>query len=139
MLYLDTSILVAAVSREAATERVQAWLADQLEPVALSDWSVLEFASAVAAKQRGGDLNPVERVSAIHWLARLQDETAPPWPINRVAFRRAVELINITGIKVRAADALHLAIAEERGVTLCTLDEEQAKAGEAAAISTFLI
>jgi hypothetical protein len=139
MLYLDTSILVAAVSREAATERVQAWLDGQSEPVALSDWTVLEFGSAVAAKQRGGDLSHGERNGAIQWLAKLQEESAPPWLASRSAFLRAIELINVAGIKVRAADALHLAIAEERGVTLCTLDEEQAKAGDAAAISTRLV
>jgi predicted nucleic acid-binding protein len=41
--------------------------------------------------------------------------------------------------KVRAADALHLAVAEERGSTLCTLDEEQAKAGTQGGVATLLL
>lgn len=139
MLYLDTSPLVSAVSSEEATARVHDWLAQQADNLAISDWTVLEFASAAAAKQRGGEITATDRSQALTWFEQFKDDTAELWAVRTTAFRRATELINVVGVKVRAADALHLAIAEEHGATLCTLDKEQAEAGEAAGISTRLL
>lgn len=139
MLYLDTSPLVSAVSSEEATARVHDWLAQQADNLAISDWTVLEFASAAAAKQRNGEITATDRSHALTWFEQFRDGTAELWAVRTTAFRRATELINVVGVKVRAADALHLAIAEEHGATLCTLDKEQAEAGEAAGISTRLL
>jgi hypothetical protein len=139
MLYLDTSLLVAAVSNEAATVRVQDWLEQQGGPWALSDWSLAEFASALAAKQRAKELSSAERAGGLRWIDGFGEGGAVVWPISRANFRRATDLVNGAEIKVRAADALHLAVAEERGSTLCTLDEEQAKAGSQGGIATLLV
>lgn len=137
MLYLDTSLLISAVGEEVASERADALLATP-EDKAISDWSLLEFASGVAVKHRGGQLSGDKRLTALQWLRHFSVESAQLLPVSRQAMRRAADAIN-TGVKVRGADALHLAIAEEFGATLCTLDDEQASAGEAMAVRTRLI
>lgn len=44
ILYLDTSVLVAALTPEAATRRVQHWISTQgAETVAVSEWVGVEF------------------------------------------------------------------------------------------------
>lgn len=139
MLYLDTSVLVAAVSNEAATARVQDWLEQQADPLAVSDWSLAEFASALVAKQRAQELSAAERAGGLQWLRGLSDEGAIVWPVSRGAFRRAANLVNAAGVKVRASDALHLAVVEEFGAILCTLDQEQAEAGNRVAIQTLFL
>jgi predicted nucleic acid-binding protein len=56
-LYLDTSLLVSALTRESETDRVQSWLAEQANEIcAISDWVVSEFSSALSIKLRSGRL-----------------------------------------------------------------------------------
>src|SRR5439155_1839194 len=90
MLYLDTSLLVAALTREAKTARVQAWLDDQ-EPaeLAISEWVVTEFSAALSIKLRTREIEADDRADALAMFAGLCAENLAILPISGLHFRTA--------------------------------------------------
>jgi predicted nucleic acid-binding protein len=94
MVYIDTAVMVAALTPEASMPVVQAWLVSQ-----------------------ASDSFTTLAVSAAH-------------------FRAAAGFPGQHALGLRAADALHLAIAADRGATLRALDRRMVEAGEALGIAT---
>ena len=115
MVYIDTSALVPVFIREAKSEAVIGWLESSGERVAISEWSLVEFASAAAIKVRTGQVAPSlakQSTARVHEFAQRHCAVAVP---GREEFRRAAELAGDGSLKLRAGDALHLAIAESVG------------------------
>lgn len=140
MLYLDTSVLVAALINEPGTRRVQDWLGGQ-EPgdVAISDWVAAEFSSALSIKLRTARIDMRDRAEALAIFGRLATESFTVLPVSRSHFRAAGRFADQHALGLRAGDALHLAICAEAAATLCTLDRRQCEAGAALAIATNLL
>ncbi|WP_408887507.1 type II toxin-antitoxin system VapC family toxin [Rhodopila globiformis] len=136
---LDTSLLVAALTREAATARVQVWL-DQQASAALpiSDWIVTEFASALSMKIRMHQLRTEDRANAMSVFTRLKAESLIVVPVARAHFLAAARFAEQHALGLRAGDALHVAIAAEQGATICTLDKRLAEAAVAPGIGSEL-
>jgi hypothetical protein len=111
MIYVDTSALVPVFIREPKSEAVMVWLESSGERLAISEWSLVEFASAAAIKVRTGRVaaSLVKQATArVREFARKHCTVAVP---GREEFRRAAELAADETLKLRAGDALHLAIA----------------------------
>jgi predicted nucleic acid-binding protein len=136
-LYLDTSVLVAALTRELATGRTLAWLAAQAPGVmAVSDWVTTEFSSALSIKLRRREIGLDDRADAMAAYNHLRVATFVTLPFSAPQFHAAARFADQHVLALRGSDALHLAICAHHGATLCTLDEHLADAGGPLGIAT---
>jgi hypothetical protein len=140
MLYLDTSLLVSALTNEVETAAVQDWLARQdSRELTISDWVMTEFSSALSIKLRTGQLGMEHRSAALAMLTRLTADTFGILPVERASFRTAARLADQHTLNLRAGDALHLAICADQGATLCTLDRRLGEAAPLVGVETVLL
>src|SRR3984893_11896209 len=140
MLYLDTSLLVAASTNESETERMQRWLGQQQRSdLAISDWVTTEFSSALSIKLRAGHIGVAHRADVMATFTRLTTESFTVVPVSRLQFRTAARFVEQHMLGLRAGDALHLAICADHGATLCTLDRRLSDAGSALGVKTMLL
>jgi uncharacterized protein len=121
MVYVDTSALVPLFIREPNSDAAIDWLESSSERLAISEWTLVEFASATAIKRRSAQAtaNLVKQATKrMYEFAQKHCTVAIP---GRENFRRAAELASDQRLKLRAGDALHLAIAESLNaeVILC--------------------
>ena len=140
MVYVDPSIVVAALTREAHTPRAQQWLASQVPgELAISEWVITEFSSALSLKLRTGQINPAERADSLSAFTQLAEASFHLLPVNTIDFRVAARFVDqhLTGL--RAGDALHLAIASHHGARLRALDQGLVAAAVALGLSAALI
>ena len=121
---MDTSIWVAALCNEAATAAVQEWLADQPGgDLAVSDWVITEFSSALSLKIRTGQITPEHRADALKEFKHLLSVSLLTFHISPEDFHTAARLADMHQSGLRAGDALHLATCANQGHTLATLDK----------------
>lgn len=127
MVYLDTSVVVALMTREPLTDSVATWFADLDEMPVSSDWLLAEFASAISIKVRSGKLSDAAAKAIHKKFDVLASGGIRLAPVSREAFKEAAALSRTHKIGVRAGDALHLAVARELGAaTIATLDRTMA-------------
>ncbi len=128
-LYLDTSLVVTALSPEPETANVQHWLRSrEAEGFAVSDWVVTEFSAALSLKLRMDKIRVEERTLALSRFAHLAARSFESIPIVAQDFRTAAILADNSRAGLRAGDALHLAIARRAFATICTRDKGLAAA-----------
>jgi uncharacterized protein len=139
-LYLDTSLLVASVTRESKTASVQRWLREQEpETLAVSDWAITEFSAALSLKVRTQQITAEDRADALALFVRSVEESFALLPVSGMQFRTAARFADQYELGLRAGDALHLAVCTAHGATLCTLDHRLGKVAPGLGVKTFLL
>ena len=123
-VYLDTSVLMSLFQTDKHTERASVWIAS-VDAFVMSSWTLTEFSSALAVRTRMRNLLDRDR--------REFELQLDQWVRGRVVVsvvdgdmleaRRLVK----NDVRLRAPDALHLALAARHGCSLATLDEDMAK------------
>ena len=137
--YLDTSLLVSALTHEIDSTEVLDWLDAQTQNIVISDWVVAEFSVALSVKLRTRQIDTDQRAAALASFARICGESAAVLEVSREYFRAAARLADNYVPGVRAGDALHLAICLEHGATLCSLDRRLCEAGPALGVQTIAV
>jgi predicted nucleic acid-binding protein len=129
---LDTSVLIAAFTEEADSDRAQAIL-ERVASWRVSDWATAEFSAAIRVKARRGEL----ALGQVFEIERILDEMildaeaeVAVEPDDHIEARRLI----IDNGRLRAPDALHIAVAARIGAELATFDRNLARAAEAAGV-----
>lgn len=138
--YLDTSVLIAALTPDWATGTVHDWLQDHAtNALGLSDWTITEAASALSMKVRLGYLDVEQRTNVDAVLTAWIETSLERIPVPRAAFADAARFLRRHDTGVRASGALHLATSALHGARLVTVDQRLAEAGDALGIDAVLI
>ncbi len=136
MLYIDTSVLVAALTNESRTAEMQNWLASQSpEDLVISDWVMTEFSAALSMKVRTGQLGPAHKAEALAMFRSMAEVSICSVAVDRFDFATAARLSDQHATGLRAGDALHLAIAANHGYRLVSLDHGLGDAALALGVS----
>ena len=115
MIYIDTSFLAPFYIAEATSEQIEAYLRSQPpRQVSISEWTQVEFASLVSRRVRMGEL---ESEQVTHIFQNFEADCTTTYSVLKVSsldFRLATALLQKDKTTLRAGDALHLAIAQNR-------------------------
>ena len=121
---MDTCLLVSLFHDDRGYPAAEAWLTQVKDrDLWISHWVLLEFASATALRQRRGEL-VISRIEALQEaLEHFRNERlgmVEPRGDDFLLARAWVQELSKSGL--RAADALHLAVAHRHGLTLVSAD-----------------
>ena len=125
MIYLDTSFLTPLFREEATSSKVAAFLAQQsVGTLAVSKWTSVEFVSLISRDARMGALTVAQARRLIaEFDAMVADALIVLTPTAN-DFTLAQQYFANFSTKLRAPDALHLALAHNNGAEfVATLDE----------------
>lgn len=139
MVYLDTSVVVALCTPEADSDRVESILAELIEPLSISEWTSVEFTSAIGLKVRNRELSESLARRALADYYEAFEPGVTVFTPSREDYVRAAWYLQDLKSGLRSGDALHAAVAENnRATRLLTLDKVFVKAAREISVAVAL-
>src|SRR5262249_34016006 len=138
-LYCDPSALAKLYMPEAGSDEFNT-IVEGRDDVLVSDLAVTEIVSAIARRQRQGSVTPETARRLQHViLARLDEGVYLRVELTRDVHRRAEHyLLTRREARLRAADALHLALATSaRAASLASFDARLAAAARSSGLAVY--
>lgn len=139
MYYIDTSVLVAYYCPEPLSEKVEAYMVSHDQPT-ISNLTEVELCSAISRKFREGGMNKNDAghiIRKFHY--HLDEGFYIKLPVESHHYRLAREWIRQFNATLRTLDALHLAAASSKGLTVVTADESFSKSAEILSIDVIVL
>jgi predicted nucleic acid-binding protein len=132
VLYFDTSFLVPLILPEATSDSIAALVHGlSAEQLAVSHWTRVEFSSLIAREVRMGGLDAQAASRADARFDAMVDESFSVLLPNADDFDLAKRCLGRFETRLRAGDALHLAIADNhRAAVIYSLDRTLLDAGK---------
>ncbi len=128
-VYIDASVLVAAILNEPRSQAVRDWWKSGVDPAVVSDLAVLEAIAVISRAVRTKRFVDHEAMETLRSLDELRAECVPHRH-GRGDFSLAEELVRDFSTKLAAPDALHLAATINMGASLATFDLRMIEAAQ---------
>ena len=121
-LYLDASVILPTLVVEAASAQVETFLSGATEPLWISEFAIAEVASGLSRLVRMGAMSSTDADAALQDLDAWCAADIKMIEVDGSDARSAVVIVRRFELKLRAPDALHVAICRRLGGQLVTLD-----------------
>ena len=129
--YLDTNIVVSLLFPEISTKAVLDWIVEAEGPIFVSDWLEIEFAALINRRVGSRQLSSADAASSFADFGEFVGKHVVRLSMTPKIGACARAFARDAGLKLSAADALHLAFAVEGSHSLITNDARLANAAVA--------
>jgi uncharacterized protein len=131
-IYVDSSVWIAVLAREAPASTLTDWLAEQDGQLLASYWTRTELASALGIKARRGELTQKQMSLLLQEFERWVTGGLQMLAVDGQDFAAAAALCEDVSSGLRAGDALHLSVARRcQASHLLSLDGDMIKSAPA--------
>ncbi len=127
-LYLDASVLLPTMIREAGSPRVDAFIREAAAPLSISEFTVAEVASALSRLVRTRMLEAADAQARLADFDAWRSTDARLIDVEGADIRLAGVIVRRFDLMLRAPDALHVAICRRLSGRLVTMDHRLAAA-----------
>ena len=127
-VYLDASVILPNLAREASSRRVEAYLATIASGLFIGEFAAAEVASALSRLVRTGEMSLVDANGALASFDAWCASDATLIEVEGADVRLANAFVRRFDVMLRVPDALHVAMSQRLDATLVTLDHRLAAA-----------
>ena len=135
---MDASVLLPRLVEEPASNAVRAYLFCLEQELLVSDFAAAEVASAMSRLVRMGALDHADASSRLDDFDVWRAGVSSPIDVHAADVRLAYAFVRRFDLRLRAPDALHMAIVRRLDATLVTLDRRLATAAGELGIAVML-